>query len=163
MEKIIKTIPMILKSTMYGLPGTATLLVVYFSSLARISGWTFALDQFAQFWYFVVSLAVGFGVQVGLYAYLKNVIHHPNVSGKILALSGTTSTGAMISCCAHYIVNILPIIGITGFVTIVSQYQIELFWVGLFFNIAGVFYIGNKVIHITHSSLVNSAGNSPIR
>lgn len=133
---------------MYGLVGTAALLAVYFSVLTLVSGWSFAADQFFRFWYFVISLAVGFGIQIGLYAYLKNAVHKPNASGKVLAVSGTTSTGAMISCCAHYLVNILPILGVAGFITVISQYQIELFWVGLLFNVAGVLYIGNKVMHI---------------
>lgn len=136
----------ILKSSIYGFAGTAILLAVYFSVITLVSGWAFALNQFAQFWYFVVSLAIGFGIQIGLYAYLKNAVHHPNSSGKVLAVSGATSTGAMISCCAHYLINILPILGVTGFITVVSQYQIELFWVGLVFNIAGIIYIGRKVI-----------------
>ena len=54
-----------------------------------------------------------------------------------------TSTGAMI-CCAHYLVNILPILGVTGFVSIISQYQIKLFWIGIVFNIAGIIYIARK-------------------
>ena len=137
---------MIFKPIITGFAGTVALLIIYFSLITVISGWDFALDQFSQFWYFVVSLAVGFGVQIGLYDYLKSAIHKPNESGKVLAVSGAASTGAMISCCAHYLVNILPILGVTGFVSIISQYQVELFWIGLAFNAAGVIYIGRKVI-----------------
>ncbi|HLC94848.1 MAG TPA: heavy metal-binding domain-containing protein [Patescibacteria group bacterium] len=136
---------MITKSILYGIVGAGALLGVYFSILTPISGWSFALEQFTQFWYFVVSLAVGFGIQICFYVYLKNAIHKTNSSGKILAVSGATSTGAMISCCAHYLVSILPVVGVAGFVSVVSQYQIELFWVGLAFNIAGIVYIARKV------------------
>ena len=136
----------ITKPILYGAIGTTALLGVYFSIITLVSDWTFALDQFSQFWYFIVSLAVGFGIQVGLYTYLKNVIHRINSSGKVLAVSGATSTGAMISCCAHYLINILPVLGITGFVSIISQYQVEFFWIGLAFNIVGIIYIARKVI-----------------
>jgi P-type Cu+ transporter len=139
---------MIMRPALYGIAGTTALLGVYFSIITLVSGWTFAMNQFLQFWYFVVSLAVGFGMQIGLYTYLKNAVHKPNSSGKVLAVSGTTSTGAMISCCAHYLVNILPVIGVTGFVSIISQYQMELFWIGLLFNVAGILYIGNKVMKL---------------
>ena len=128
--------------------GLVGLLVIYFSILALVSGWEFTLYQFSQYWYFVISLAVGFGIQISLYVYLKNIINKTESSDKVLALSGTTSAGAMISCCAHYLVSILPIIGITGFVSVISQYQVELFWVGLIFNLGGIVYIGNKVIKI---------------
>lgn len=136
----------IIRSLLYGLIGTAALLGAYFSIITLVSGRAFALEQFSQFWYFVVSLAIGFGIQISLYIYLKNTIHKPNSSGKVLAMSGTTSTGAMISCCAHYLVNILPVLGVTGFISIISQYQVELFGVGLAFNITGIIYIGRKVI-----------------
>ena len=51
----------------------------------------------------------------------------------------------MISCCTHYLANLLPIVGAAGLVTLATQYQIELFWVGLAFNAAGIVYIGSKV------------------
>ena len=136
----------ILKSTAMGLSGTIVLLGVYFLVLTGVSGWEFTLGQFVDFWYFIVSLALGFGIQIGLYTYLRRAIHRGDASGKILAVSGTTSTAAMISCCTHYLTNILPFIGIAGFVTVVAQYQIELFWFGLASNAAGILYIGNKVV-----------------
>jgi len=55
----------------------------------------------------------------------------------------------MISCCTHYLTNILPFIGIAGFVTVVAQYQIELFWFGLASNAAGIAYIGSKVVRFS--------------
>lgn len=33
---------------------------------------------------------------------LKNIIHKRNASGGVLAVSGTTSTAAMLSCCSHH-------------------------------------------------------------
>lgn len=66
--------------------------------------------------------------------------------------SGTTSTAAMISCCAHYLANVLPVIGAAGVVTLVAQYQVELFWVGLGFNAAGIVFIGSRVFQArTHT------------
>ena len=142
---------MIFKSTIKGLVGSAALLVVYFSVVSLISGWPFALDQFGRFWYFIVSLAIGFGVQIGLYSYLRHVIHQLDQSRKVLAVSGTTSTAAMISCCAHYLINILPVIGAAGVISVIGQYQIEFFWVGLVFNIGGIMYIGIKVFKFHRS------------
>lgn len=75
----------------------------------------------------------------------KNAIHNQQGSGKVLAVSGTTSTAAMISCCAHYLVNIAPVLGIAGALSIIAQYQIQLFWVGLAFNLGGIVFIANKL------------------
>lgn len=142
---------MIPRPTIYGFVGAAALLAVYFSVASLISGWPFTLNQFAQFWYFIVSLAIGFGIQIGLYTYLKNAVRQKNGSGGVLAASGTTSTAAMLSCCAHYLANILPIIGATGIISLIAQYQTELFWVGLAFNVFGIAYISRAVI-IFHRS-----------
>lgn len=132
---------MVSKSTFKGFIGALILLAVYFGLVSAISGWDFAIRQFSVFWYFIVSLAAGFGAQVGLYSYLKDTVR----LGRVVAVSGTTSTIAMVSCCAHYLINILPIIGIAGIVSLVGQYQIELFWVGIAFNASGVAYIANRI------------------
>ncbi|OFZ19209.1 MAG: hypothetical protein A3D92_13720 [Bacteroidetes bacterium RIFCSPHIGHO2_02_FULL_44_7] len=127
---------------------TLILLSMYFMVVSLVSGWSFSLGQFSRFWYFVVTLAVGFGIQVGLYSYLKT-----KTSGKVLAVSGATSTAAMISCCAHYLVNFLPILGAVGIITVISQYQIQLFWVGLAFNFAGIAYMFNKVLKFSKGGI----------
>ena len=128
-----------------GLLATLILLAFYFTIVVLVSGWSFAQDQFRQFWYYVVTLAIGFGVQVGLYSYLKSSIKSA-VSPKVVATTGATSTAAMISCCAHYLTNILPILGVTGIITFIGQYQIQFFWLGLFFNFLGIIYTGSKII-----------------
>jgi Cu+-exporting ATPase len=130
---------------LFGALGTLTLLGVYFLLLTAVSGWEFTVSQFFDFWYFIVSLAAGFGIQLGLFTYLRNAVRGMGMSGKVVAVSGTTSTAAMISCCAHYLTNILPVLGAAGLVALVAQYQIELFWLGLASNLAGIVYMGNRV------------------
>ncbi len=126
----------------------AVLLFFYFVIVSAISGFQFALSQFLSYWYFLISLAVGFGIQIGLYSYLKQLIKNSGAAmgGKTVAMTGTTSTLAMVSCCAHYLANIVPILGITGALAIVAQYQIEILGVGLAFNIFGIAFISNKII-----------------
>lgn len=133
------------KSILYGILASAALLGVYFVVLTGVSGWGFAQNQFASFWYFIVSLAAGFGIQIGLYTYLRGLIKDKHGEGKVLGVTGTTSTAAMISCCTHYLANLLPILGVAGVVTFVAQYQTELFWIGILFNLGGIFYIAHKV------------------
>lgn len=132
------------RSVLKGSLAFLTLLSVYFLTLTLVSGWKFTWEQFTQFWYYVMSLALGFGIQFSLYSYLKGVIKE-QATGQVLATTGATSTGAMISCCAHYLTNILPILGVTGIITFIGQYQVQFFWTGLFFNLLGIFYIGNKL------------------
>lgn len=147
---------MILRSVIAGLIAFLILLAVYFSLVSLISSFDFAKNQFSQFWYFILSLAVGFGVQIGLYTYLKASIKQMT-SKKILAVSGTTSTAAMISCCTHYLANILPILGTAGIVTFVAEYQVEIFYVGLIFNLFGIAYISRKIIQFKKHEQANPA------
>src|SRR3989339_1167286 len=136
----------IAKPALYGIIASTILLGVYFAVLTLVSGWSFAQSQFADFWYFIISLVVGFGIQIGLYQYIKTLVHSGQGMGKVVGVSGTTSTAAMISCCAHYLVNLIPILGVTGLATFAAQYQVKLFWVGIFFNVAGIVYMVNKII-----------------
>jgi Cu+-exporting ATPase len=136
---------MISKSALMGVIGAFSLLGIYFLILTLVSAWTFALSQFLDFWYFVVSLATGFGIQIGIYSYLRNAVRSMDMSGKVVAVSGTTSAAAMISCCAHYLTNILPVVGAAGLVALVAQYQIELFWFGLSCNLTGIIYMTTRV------------------
>ncbi|HUX91069.1 MAG TPA: YHS domain-containing protein [Gallionellaceae bacterium] len=146
--EVISTVAMgITRPLQFAAGACALMLAIYFGVVGLISGMDFALDQFAKYWYFILLLAFGFGVQVGLYIYLKNLAGHHGASGKVVAVSGTTSTAAMVSCCAHYLTNILPMLGVTGFLAVVAEYQIELFWLGLAFNAAGVMYVLSKVVN----------------
>lgn len=130
----------------FGLLAFGILIGLYFGILTLISGWSFTLTQFADFWYYVVPLAVGFGVQVALYVQLRQVISRGRQAGTVLAASGTTSTAAMISCCAHYLVNVAPVLGATGLVAFAAQFQVQLFWVGLLFNLGGIAYVANQLV-----------------
>lgn len=143
----------------FGVGGFVLLLAIYFGVVSLISGADFAFEQFATFWYFIVPLALGFGIQVGLYSYLKDLVGQHGASGKVVAVSATTSTAAMVSCCAHYLLNILPILGITGFLTVVAEYQIELFWLGLVFNAGGILYVATMVMKATkeHEKCANNS------
>lgn len=131
----------------FGILAFAALLGVYFGILTLVSGWTFTVREFSNFWFYILPLAAGFGLQVALYIGLKQVISASTDAKTVMAASGTTSTAAMISCCAHYLTNLAPIVGAAGLVSLAAQYQVEFFWVGLSFNAAGIGYIGTKLFN----------------
>ena len=138
-----------------GVFASSGLLAIYFSALTLVSGWSFTVSQFAEFWPYIVTLALGFGIQVGLYLYLKQTSMELHQAHCMVAASGTTSTAAMLACCAHYLTNILPVLGAVGLVTLVAQYQIQLFWISLAFNAAGLAYIGRQVF-LARKALIGS-------
>ena len=132
-----------------GVAAAAVLLAAYFGALTALSGWEFTVNQFGQYWFYIVPLAAGFGVQICLYLVLRQRISHAKQSGAMVAASGTTSGAAMVSCCAHYLVNLAPVLGAAGIVTFISQFQVQLFWVGLVFNAAGIAYVAIQLTKAT--------------
>jgi len=133
-----------MRSIANGLLGFLLLLGFYFLVVSAVSGASFALAQFFESWYWILGLAAGFGIQIALFSYIR-AVHRARVSGTAVAVSGTTSGAAMIACCAHYLVNILPIIGIAGIATLIGNYQTWLFAVGLASNLIGIGYMTKKL------------------
>lgn len=129
----------------------AALLALYLGLLTAVSGWAFTLDQLTSFWPYIVALAAGFGLQIGLYARLKQVIAGVGADRTVVAASGTTSGAAMVSCCAHYLTNLLPVVGASGLVALVAQYQVELFWVGLAASAAGTAFVAARLVKATRA------------
>jgi Cu+-exporting ATPase len=129
-----------------GVAATMGLLAIYFGALTAISGWQFTFAEFLKFRWFVLALAAGFGLQVVLFMHLRAVVHQARGQGVALATSGTASAGAMVSCCAHYLANVAPVLGATGLVAFTAQYQVELFWVGLAFSAAGLAFIVSRIV-----------------
>lgn len=134
------------RPVVYGLLATSALLALYFGALTALSGWEFTASEFDQYWYFIVPLALGFGVQVALFSRLRVLARSTHHSGSVVAASGTTSTAAMVSCCAHYLVNVAPVLGATGLVAFAAQFQVEFFWVGLAFSVAGIAFVLSRVL-----------------
>lgn len=135
------------RSGVWGALAFGMLLALYFGAVTLVSGAEYSLSQFGEFWYFIVPLAAGFGVQVALFIQLRDLVRRSKGTGTVLAASGGTSTAAMVSCCAHYLANVAPVLGATGLVAFAAQFQVELFWVGLGFNAAGIAYMANKLIN----------------
>ena len=130
----------------YGVLAMLALLGLYFTALTLVSGWEFTAAEFRRYWYFIVALATGFGVQVVLFSRLRNLVGTSREPGAVVAASGTTSTAAMVSCCAHYLVNVAPVLGATGLVAFAAQFQVELFWVGLAFSAGGIAFVLARVL-----------------
>ena len=134
------------RPALYGLLAACALLALYFGALTILSGWEFTVGEFTRYWYFIVPLAAGFGVQVALFSRLRVLARGTHHSGTVVAASGTTSTAAMVSCCAHYLVNVAPVLGATGLVAFAAQFQVEFFWVGLVFSAAGIAFVLHRVL-----------------
>jgi YHS domain-containing protein len=143
-----------------GLAAASVLLAIYFSVLGLLSGWRFTLLQFEEFWPYIIALAVGFGIQVGLFLFLRRSVHAAHRTARVVAATGSSSGIAMLSCCTHYLVNLLPVLGATGLASLVGQYQVELFLVGLAANLAGIGYMASRIVAFSRAT--GSAGQAAV-
>lgn len=98
--------------------------------------------NFKEFWYLIVSIIVGFGVQVGLYVQVKNC-GHQQASKALPGASGAISGTAMVACCVHHLADVLPILGISGAAIFLAQYQRPFLRLGLAINLLGIAYMLN--------------------
>ncbi|MBU0963169.1 MAG: hypothetical protein KKD48_04670 [Nanoarchaeota archaeon] len=100
-----------------------------------------ALIQIKKYFILLLLLIIGFGVQIGLYTYLK---HKNLVCSATMATSGGISAISMILCCSHYAVNLIPFISIST-ATFLTNYTFELLIFGLISNIAGIIWMLTKI------------------
>jgi hypothetical protein len=114
----------------------------YFAILTAANSLGHAVDQFILMWPWFSALVVGFGVQTGLYTYIRRVqkIRHLSsvTSKKGITATGGISTTAMAACCIHHLSDVLPIIGLTGAALFFSDYQKIFLLMGVLSNIVGI-------------------------
>ena len=131
----------------FGLLGAAGLLILYLGLVSLAQGWEHAVELLAGDAWIVGPILAGFGLQVGLYTYLKTVIHAAaRGTGALAGAGGGTSTVAMVACCAHHVTDVLPLVGLSAAATFLAEYRIPFMLVGLGTNLIGIGVIGALIL-----------------
>ena len=127
------------KHILVGVAGAVLLLLVYSGILALTQGLGHALDQTARLWYWVALLVGGFGIQVGLFSFIRQALRERRaVATASVAASGGVSAGSMAACCAHHLGDVLPLIGLSGLAVFLVKYQVFFILLGVLSNGVGV-------------------------
>lgn len=127
------------RPVVFGALAAAALFALYLGIVTVAQGWEHATGLLAEDLGFVLPIMLGFGTQVGLFSYLR-ALRATAASGGMAASTGT-STAAMLACCAHHLVDVLPIVGLSGAAIFLGAYKTQLLWLGLAMNLAGVAYL----------------------
>ena len=122
-----------------GLGASGSLLAFYFIVSSLLGGFQFALDNFMQLWYWMVPLIVGFGIQIGMFFYVKDEMHK-KATTEAAASAGISAT-SMVACCAHHIADIAPFLGIAALGVFFLKYQTVFLLTGILSNILGITYM----------------------
>ncbi len=125
------------RPALVGLLGAFGLLAVYFLVLILAESAEHALEQLAQLGFWITLLAAGFGLQLGLYAFVRGRLRRRRATAEVAATGGL-STGAMIACCAHHLVDVLPVLGLTAAAIFLTRYQLGFLVLGVGANLLGV-------------------------
>jgi hypothetical protein len=130
----------ILLATIGGLLGALALTGLYVL-ITTLGG---ARDPWALAWEQRMSLfplAIGFGVQVGIYVFIRGGGPSPLqlLTGRATTgASGGMSTVGMIACCAASLPNLLPLLGFAALTSALAEWKTPLMMAGVATNVLGI-------------------------
>ncbi len=127
--------------TLFGILGSVLLLSLYLGLVTLAQGFSHAAELLLQDWYLVVPIALGFGIQVSLFFYMRRVLQLRKGTGSATALAGAgtgTSSVAMLACCAHHVTDVLPLVGLSGAAMFLADYREPLMVLGIAVNLVGI-------------------------
>lgn len=132
-----------LKPLLWGLAAATLLIGFYLGVITLAQDWTHARGELGADRWFVGAISTGFGVQVGLFVYLRS-LHTRGNPGPMAASTGT-STVAMLACCAHHLADTLPLIGLSGAAVFLNDFKGPILWTGIVMNGLGIAYLIWKI------------------
>jgi hypothetical protein len=98
--------------------------------------------QFKLFQPWMSLLIIGFGIQMGLFWMMRKGFQFNLSEKKDSKMTAGTSTAvsgmAMVACCAHHAVDLLPILGFSAAALFLSEYQEQLLIFGVVANVIGI-------------------------
>lgn len=102
--------------------------------------------------WFVAAITTGFGIQIGLFAYLRGAVKaaRGRMSAAVAATGTGGSTMAMVACCAHHLADIAPLAGMTAATLFLSEYKQPLMIVGLGATGIGIAWMWRQIRRHNH-------------
>ncbi len=128
------------KPIITGIAAGTALLSVYFVIVSLANSFSHALQEFARIGWWIAALVAGFGMQAGLYSYIREAVKTRKLAGATASMTaaGGVSTTSMIACCAHHITDVLPIIGLSAASIFLIKYQDAFLLAGVLSNLTGI-------------------------
>ena len=117
---------------------------IYLGMNTLTSNWYFARVQFIEYRWWIISLAIGLGIQVALYTLFRAHLRgqKKTAANSSMAASGGVSVVAMMACCSHYLATVIPLLGISFLsataVAGLEQYQSYFFLAGVVSCLFGI-------------------------
>lgn len=128
--------------TKHLLRGTAAALLLfafYLLVLLLVNGAAYTLNHLRSYGFLILPLVAGFGLQAALFSHIQSSVREMRRGAAAgVAASGGISAGSMVACCAHHLADLLPVLGISGALLFLSEYQALFLVAGLLSNLIGI-------------------------
>lgn len=154
------SLPVAPRSIVTGILGAAALLGVYLAIISLAQGVDHAFEQLASDALFVGLIAAGFGIQIALFAELRAVDRNHRAAAAVTVAGTGTSAAAMLACCAHHLVDLLPLVGLSAAAVFLNAYRTPLFVLGIGMNVVGIIVIGRQLRRARRACAVVDAAAS---
>lgn len=125
---------LVAKAVFWGFLGSLGLsLFYYLILLVATKDFSYPLTQFGANQPWMGFLVLGFGIQVGLYSIVR-----AKQAGAVTGVGAGVSGLSMVACCAHHLMELIPILGISGLAVFLGEYQKEFLILGVVTNMLGI-------------------------
>ena len=132
------------RAYLLGVLASLAIVGIYLGMNTLTSDWYFARVQFSEYRWWIVSLAMGLGIQVALFTLFRAHLRgkKKTAANSTMAASGGVSAVAMMACCSHYLATLIPLLGISFLsataVASLEQYQPYFFLAGIVSCLFGI-------------------------
>lgn len=131
---------------MAGVLAALAMVGVYLGVLSVLQSPAHAVEQLVADGIWVALVALGFGIQIGLYTFLRLLIQAAKAAGAtgMTAMGTGTSTLGMLACCAHHLTEIAPLVGLagagglSGAIGFFTEWKYAFIALGLAMNVVGI-------------------------
>ena len=132
------------RSYLFGAVASIAIVGVYLGMNTLTADWYFAKIQFSEYRWWIITLAVGLGIQVTLFSLFRAQLRGRKMTAvkSSMAASGGMSATAMMACCSHYLATVIPTLGVSFLsataVASLAEYQTYFFLAGVISCLVGI-------------------------
>jgi hypothetical protein len=133
------------RSIAAGVLAATALVAGYLAIISFVQGPAHALEQLAADAGSIAAVTAGFGIQVALFVELRAVDRRHRAGAAVTAAGTGTSVAAMLACCAHHVVDLLPIMGLSAAAVFLDDFKGPLLVAGITTNAVGIVVIARAL------------------
>jgi hypothetical protein len=140
-----------LRSIFAGLAAVAALPTAYLVLISLAQSPDHAFSQLRADLPYLGAISLGFGTQIGLFVELRTLRAGRGRAGALTTASAGTGSAAMLACCAHHLVDVLPIVGLSAAAAFLNDYRVPVLALSLGMNVLGIVVIGRRLLQARRS------------